>query len=218
VEAKTRHFGSVGGAEADLTLVTTPTARALARALRGAAPLLGPIDPPDTLGATLSSRLRGIPGLEPLLDRYRATLPRPRLEPAWPLPDQPDLDRPSATSGHTGSVTSCAFSPDGTTIVTTGDDCTTRLWTADGTQLAVLTGHNGGVWNCAYSPDGTLLATASDDHTARLWQTADRRTLTILAGHTDWVADCAFSPTARCWPPPATTAPPDCGSYPRAPC
>jgi hypothetical protein len=113
-EAKTRQFGSAVGVEADLALVdaptalATPTATALAQALRHAAHLLGPIDPPDALGATLSGRLHGVPGLEAVLGRYRSTLPRPRLEPAWPLPD---LTPPSATVGHAGSVTSCAFSP-----------------------------------------------------------------------------------------------------------
>jgi hypothetical protein len=36
----------------------------------------------------------GVPELRDALDRYRATLPRPLLEPAWALPDPPDPTQP----------------------------------------------------------------------------------------------------------------------------
>jgi WD40 repeat protein len=211
VEAKTRRFGSVVTTETDLELVDTPTATVLRRVLRQAAPLLGPIDPPAALEATLASRLHGIPELQTILDRYRATLSGPRLEPAWPLPDQREgVESPQ--SSHTGGVTSCAFSPDGALLATASLDGTTRLWNvSDGSVQAVLMGHTGGVWDCAFSLDGALLATASDDRSVRLWQTSTGAQIDVLTGHTDWVTTCAFSPdgtllattsadgTARLW-------------------
>ncbi len=111
-EAKTRRSGSVVGVQADLALVDTPTAASLRRVLAQATRLLGPIDPQAALGATLASRLHGASGLETVLERYRATLPRPRLEPAWPLPDQPDPARSPTLASHTGAVWGCAFSPE----------------------------------------------------------------------------------------------------------
>jgi WD40 repeat protein len=195
VEAKTRQFGSVVPVNADLELMDTPVISTLRWALRRAAPLLGPIKPSAALGATLASRLHGTGGLEPLLHRYRATLARPLLEPRWPLPDQTDPTQQADTDGHTGPVTSCAFSPDGTLLATTSDDRTVRLWRVpDGAAHAVLSGHTGGVWDCAFSPDGALLATGSHDGTVRLWRVPDGATHLVLSGHIGGVWDCAFSP------------------------
>jgi WD40 repeat protein len=218
VEAKTCRFGSVVTAEADVELVNTPPAVALRRALRQIAPLLGPIEPPTALGATLASRLYGVPELQAPLDRYRATLFRPRLEPAWPPPDGPDSIR-SSRAYHAGVVTSCAFSPDGTLLATASTDGTARLWqVADGSARAVLIGHTSGVWDCAFSPNGALLATAGEDRTVRLWQVATGEELDVLTGHTDWVTSCTFSPdggllattsvdeTTRLWHPADATA------------
>ena len=73
--------------------------------------------------------------------------------------------------GHTGSVKSAAFSPDGARIVTASDDNTARLWDAKTRRLARRAqGAHGLVVNsAAFSPDGARVVTASDDNTARLW-------------------------------------------------
>ena len=50
-------------------------------------------------------------------------------------------------SGHTDSVLSAAYSPDGKTIVTASDDQTARIWdAATGQEVRPLTGHTDAVY------------------------------------------------------------------------
>ncbi|HVO72226.1 MAG TPA: hypothetical protein VMT24_19380, partial [Aggregatilineaceae bacterium] len=74
-------------------------------------------------------------------------------------------------AGHTDSVSSATWSPDGTRIVTASLDRTIRVWdAATGNELFVLSGHRDGVTYAAWSPDGARIVTASRDDTAKVWR------------------------------------------------
>jgi WD40 repeat protein/DNA-binding SARP family transcriptional activator len=80
--------------------------------------------------------------------------------------------------GHTASVLSAAWSPDGKQIVSCGDDHRVLRW--DATTLLpidVYTGHSGRVLSCVFSPDQRTIFSASLDGAVLAWDTTATRGL-----------------------------------------
>src|SRR5262249_53091609 len=73
--------------------------------------------------------------------------------------------------GHARGVTGVAFSPDGTTLVSSSHDGTILLWDiAAGQPLGQpLRGHTRSVTSVAFSRDGKTVASGSQDGSVRLW-------------------------------------------------
>src|SRR5215813_9734976 len=100
-----------------------------------------------------------------------------------------------ALGGHDSALSSVAFSPDGSRIVTASKDKTARIWdAASAKEIAVLRGHDNRVWSAAFSSDGSRIVTASYDKTARIWDAASGKEMAILRGHDSVVWSAAFSP------------------------
>jgi WD40 repeat protein len=103
--------------------------------------------------------------------------------------------RSTSLSGHTSSIRTLAFSPDGRFLASggSGDDPIIKLWRVrDGQCCHILTGHTDGMWDVKFSPDGRILASSSSDQTARLWDTLTGECLQIVAECIDWLTSVAF--------------------------
>jgi len=73
-------------------------------------------------------------------------------------------------NGHTETVYTAAFSPNGTRIVSGSGDKSVRVWDAStGAELKVLNGHSSYVYSVAFSPDGTRIVSGSYDNSVRVW-------------------------------------------------
>jgi WD40 repeat protein/tRNA A-37 threonylcarbamoyl transferase component Bud32 len=95
--------------------------------------------------------------------------------------------------GHTGTIQSVVFSPDGASVASVGFDGTARIWDlATGKPRHVLTGHSGVVYDVAYSPDGRQVSTAGWDGTARVWDAVTGKSMQVLGGHGGHVEFVAF--------------------------
>ncbi|KAI9785620.1 MAG: hypothetical protein M1816_000367 [Peltula sp. TS41687] len=96
--------------------------------------------------------------------------------------------------GHSGAVSSVAFSADGKLIASGSADQTVKLWdAATGALQQTLEGHSGGVMSVAFSADGKLIASGSADRTVKLWDAATGALQQTLEGHSDQVFSVAFS-------------------------
>jgi WD40 repeat protein len=157
--------------------------------------LLNWCDTLNSVASTLQSRLEHLTGLSDLCNTFAQELPRPSLSAWHPLPDLPPPALIRTLQGHTGGISGCAVSPDGTWIVSASGDGTLKVWDAHtGEVRLTLEGHTEQVSGCAVSPDGTWIVSASLDHVLKVWDARTGEVRLTLQGHTKWVTGCAVSP------------------------
>ncbi|KAM0683755.1 WD repeat-containing protein 5 [Mitosporidium daphniae] len=97
-------------------------------------------------------------------------------------------------SGHSQSISSVKFSPDGNYLGTASLDKTVKIWrVSDGRLEKTLEGHSGGISDIAWSNDSKLICSASDDTTLILWNVEKGKKQKTLAQHMHYVFCCSMS-------------------------
>ena len=118
----------------------------------------------------------------------------------------------TTTLRHQEPPTFVAFSPDGTHVVTGGQNRVGHIWNvASGSEIAQLESQDGQLHDASYSPDGRFIATGSRGGTIAIWDADTGQQTNQMKGHTAAVIHVQFSPkgdtvlstsadgTARLW-------------------
>ena len=101
-------------------------------------------------------------------------------------------------SGHSDTIESVSWSPDGKRLATGSLDKTAKVWDAEtGKEVLTLSGHSDWVKSVAWSPDAKRLATGSDDRTAEVWDAGTGKEVLTLSGHRNFVVSVAWSPDGQ---------------------
>lgn len=97
--------------------------------------------------------------------------------------------------GHSAAVQSVDWSPDGTRVVSAGDDAQVHVWDARTGRLYLrLLGHQDSVQAVGWSPDGQYIASGSRDQTVRVWNASTGGLVSIYRGHSYAVNTLAWAP------------------------
>ncbi|MFH0758550.1 MAG: caspase family protein [Bacteroidota bacterium] len=106
----------------------------------------------------------------------------------------------ATTPGHAGAIKSLDIRPDGTMLITGGEDKILRAWSIKNGSLELLyelKGHKKTITCVDFSPDGLTAVSGSADKTLALWDMQTGSLIRELEAHSDWVSCVRFSPDGK---------------------
>src|SRR5262249_21945626 len=110
----------------------------------------------------------------------------------WNSASWQDLVTPK---GHAERITSIAYSPDGSQLVSASADKTLKIWNAtSGQELRTLTGHAERIDQVTFSPDGAHIASVSGFKTIKTWNVATGDEVREMRGN---ITRLAFAPDGK---------------------
>ncbi len=95
---------------------------------------------------------------------------------------------------HSERIVACAFTPDGSRILTCSHDGTAIMseWLPD--KVIFKVEHKDRINDGVFSDDGRTFLTASEDRTVKLWNAQTGAEIRTFKGSTQGVLSCAFAP------------------------
>lgn len=101
-------------------------------------------------------------------------------------------------NGHTSSVLSATYSPDGRKIASSSWNKQIKVWNAEtGVELATITGHKGVVTQVRFTHDGRHIVSCSLDKTVRVFSADTYTEITAIKAHSEGVNSVACSPDGK---------------------
>lgn len=101
---------------------------------------------------------------------------------------------------HRGAISGLAYLPDGTQLVTAGQDGMIRLWNTAtlAVEREIRADVTGEAVSLALAPDGKLIAAGNSGGNVRIWEAASGKVLQSIAAHAERVTAVSFSPDGGC--------------------
>ncbi|MFN6479452.1 hypothetical protein [Nostoc sp. DedQUE07] len=106
------------------------------------------------------------------------------------------INERNSLEGHSDTVTSVSFSPDGKLIASGSADGMVIIWNRDGRKIKDFKAHEKKITRLCFSPNSQNILTASEDKTFKLWR-LENKEITTFKGHEDEITNFSFSPDGQ---------------------